>query len=1169
MPIPEDKQKKIDLMSRNPEAANYAERLELNDNIKALTEAIKQQGPGEVEVGDLPDNVTEIPTEIKLNLRVAQLKGEPGKDGEPGPQGPAGRDGADGQDSVVPGPQGPEGIEGPVGPQGIEGPAGPQGETGATGPAGTKGSDGSPDTATDIRNKLSSLKGNKRLDKSAIKGIDDLEQRISDATSIYIPTGGGSGSGSGSGVTSINGLTGATTLAAGTNITLTPVGNTITIDSTAASSIGGTITGGTTGSVLFVGPAATIAQDNANLFWDNTNDRLGIRTAVPTHTITQGISSTGIVHYLTTDQTVNYERGFVGWVGNTYYVTTQQGGAGVNRDMVLGSVSRQFVISSSATNGAFFSYLNSTSSLLPMVQIVSTRSATSADPTELYINPTYTGGSTAGYTSLRVNAVETLVGSGPKRLMALQIGGTDKFVVDNTGLVTSTAGFNTINGNFNANQSGQVGALQLSVTKSAIATTSTDAVILTNPTAATAGIPVQMSPRLRFRSSVWNTTATAATNTDDWVIESLPVSGTTPSGQLLIKSSLNGASYTNALVLNSFGSATFGGNLTAAGSALLGWTSRSFLGSPANGQINLTNQAITSGVGLDVNTDGILKIRTRAQTGDASLTALNLTASGNVLATGTVLGSNLSGTNTGDQVADGVTITGAGTVGSPFVAVGGSSGETVSKDITQTSHGFAVNDVLKFTGTTYQKAQADSAANAEVVGIVTAVAGANDFTLTTEGYVSALTALTSDTVYFLSDATAGLLTATEPTATGSVSKPLLKTVSTTTGYFNNWRGMEITASTALAVATQTELAAGTDNVKYATALGLVPFTNDSMNQQAIMNGNFDVWQRGTTTTQVGGVFLADRWGIYSDIGGSPTITTTRQVLAVGDIPGSYYYMRTATSAAGTATGTLTGINYQSIEHGTRYLCGAGKTVTLSFYARASVAGKKLGVSLDQIYGSGGSPSATEIIPGQVVTLTSSWVKYTFTYTTNTLVGKTFGTNDDDKVIVRIHNAWGATGGTTYGLAGSENYGGAGTIDIAQVQLCAGSVALPFQPKSYRNELTDCQRYYQRMNCDQVYNVYGIGDSTSTTTADYIIPYMVDMRIVPTISSSAANTFLLVNAGSNVSPTAISYGFNGSPSKKMGSIRITVASGLTAGRAVRLIDGTGAVNGSYIDFSAEL
>lgn len=46
-------------------------------------------------------------------------------------------------------------------------------------------------------------------------------------------------------------------------------------------SIGDTVTGGTTGSVLFVGAASVLAQDNANFFWDDTNNRLGIGTASP------------------------------------------------------------------------------------------------------------------------------------------------------------------------------------------------------------------------------------------------------------------------------------------------------------------------------------------------------------------------------------------------------------------------------------------------------------------------------------------------------------------------------------------------------------------------------------------------------------------------------------------------------------------------------------------------------------------------------------------------------------------------------------------------------------------------------------------------------------------------------------------------------------------------
>jgi hypothetical protein len=43
-------------------------------------------------------------------------------------------------------------------------------------------------------------------------------------------------------------------------------------------SIGGPITGGTAGSILFVNPSGTIAQDNANLFYDSTNHSLNIGT---------------------------------------------------------------------------------------------------------------------------------------------------------------------------------------------------------------------------------------------------------------------------------------------------------------------------------------------------------------------------------------------------------------------------------------------------------------------------------------------------------------------------------------------------------------------------------------------------------------------------------------------------------------------------------------------------------------------------------------------------------------------------------------------------------------------------------------------------------------------------------------------------------------------------
>lgn len=47
--------------------------------------------------------------------------------------------------------------------------------------------------------------------------------------------------------------------------------------------IGGAVTSGTQGSVLFIGPGGTLAQDNANFFWDDTNNRLGLGTNGPAY----------------------------------------------------------------------------------------------------------------------------------------------------------------------------------------------------------------------------------------------------------------------------------------------------------------------------------------------------------------------------------------------------------------------------------------------------------------------------------------------------------------------------------------------------------------------------------------------------------------------------------------------------------------------------------------------------------------------------------------------------------------------------------------------------------------------------------------------------------------------------------------------------------------------
>ena len=121
------------------------------------------------------------------------------------------------------------------------------------------------------------------------------------------------------------------------------------------------------------------------------------------------------------------------------------------------------------------------------------------------------------------------------------------------------------------------------------------------------------------------------------------------------------------------------------------------------------------------------------------------------------------------------------------------------KIVTQTAHGFVVGDVLYNNAGTYEKAIATSEPTAEVIGIVSSVLDANHFYLLGCGYITGLSGLTAGTVYFLSTTVAGATQATEPTADGEISKPILIADSTTTAYFVNMRGVEIGDTTSLFV----------------------------------------------------------------------------------------------------------------------------------------------------------------------------------------------------------------------------------------------------------------------------------------------------------------------------------------------------------------------------------
>lgn len=177
------------------------------------------------------------------------------------------------------------------------------------------------------------------------------------------------------------------------------------------------------------------------------------------------------------------------------------------------------------------------------------------------------------------------------------------------------------------------GILTTNVDGSAV--TSADGLVLQNGTAATSGVQVQISPRIRLRGTAWDS---AASSTEDWVIENLPVAGASPTDSILrFARSVNGAANVTFMSLNSStgvltcagsGGGNVGGLSIGPGASFTFASVGYFTGGGATGQFLLRDLAATEGIGFDVATDAILKIRNRAHNADASLGCSTIVQSG-------------------------------------------------------------------------------------------------------------------------------------------------------------------------------------------------------------------------------------------------------------------------------------------------------------------------------------------------------------------------------------------------------------------------------------------------------------------------------------------------------------------------------------------------------------
>lgn len=169
---------------------------------------------------------------------------------------------------------------------------------------------------------------------------------------------------------------------------------------------------------------------------------------------------------------------------------------------------------------------------------------------------------------------------------------------------------------------------------SALGTTSTSGLTVENTTPATSGVTVQISPRIVRSGTAW-ASGLAVSRTVRFFDEVLPSTGATAGGNWkfgYINPVTSAITY--PMILGSDGRVDFLGSVVAAqtleagATANIGFNARSQVKSPANAQLNIENNAGSAGFGFDVATDAVMKVRTRAQTGYATVDALGYRASG-------------------------------------------------------------------------------------------------------------------------------------------------------------------------------------------------------------------------------------------------------------------------------------------------------------------------------------------------------------------------------------------------------------------------------------------------------------------------------------------------------------------------------------------------------------
>jgi len=247
----------------------------------------------------------------------------------------------------------------------------------------------------------------------------------------------------------------------------------------------------------------------------------------------------------------------------------------------------------------------------------------------------------------------------------------------------------------------------------------------------------------------------------------------------------------------------------------------------------------------------------------------------------------------------------------------------------------------------------------------------------------------------------------------------------------------------------------------------------------IINGGFDVWQRGTSST-THGYGSADRWFHYTSGTGLTYIRST-------DVPSNsgLHYSITSTGTPTDQWHITQGIELPAVDDpGVFY---NGQTITISYWAKSSVSGDRLWNAI--FFRTAVASSSGQVVVDYDTTdnnlLTTSWQRFSKTYTIGVDPA-----NSCNQLAIGIRTRNNAEDGNTP----------AGNIFVAGVQLELGSEATPFEHRPYADELLRCQRYYYKLNPGTRDYVPMFGDGNVWRIRSVDFP--VTMHSIPACSITA-------------------------------------------------------------------